>query len=468
MAEEGGANAPPATPEKSSAPTAVPATAPSLGAVSRTQSGAVPAAGGKAVAQQLQEAGTAPKRKRSDAAKRKAAPKRKKAVDSTITQDVAQYLPESKAFSQLRELEHKLDTLIANKAADFKLMNKSVEMEKRQLLISVYNLFRNQPGTVSFASPIHGKEPPSWTVRLEGALVPKRDDNGNPVPEPDAPKLSSFFNKVAIVVDKGEGVEERAEWDMAILRREGADEVDGFETHALSTVEANIKFELHLKTHPQRFKLDSKLASFFGVRTETLQGAIKRVWTYIKDNNLLGSGAGSVNCDEALQFVFGKPMMRVVEIGDMVKGLMKELMPIVFPYKVNLTAKEKEEQAFEIQVELPTKYASAQVCDFLEEYETMSNKMKGIEEDIIDLLKEMNDLRRKRELCLMFAQNPSAFLHDVISAQTKQVKTVASASTEGFGVAERRSYLYRQQWVSDAAAKIVTRPDVKKEEVKNA
>lgn len=113
---------------------------------------------------------------------------------------MVQYVPESKAFAELRELETKLDTMVAEKAAEFSLSSNKNKMERRTLLLSLYNLHSGQSATTPFGTAKR-TDPPSWTLRLEGALVPKKDENGNNIPEANPGKLSTFFTKVMNVVE---------------------------------------------------------------------------------------------------------------------------------------------------------------------------------------------------------------------------------------------------------------------------
>jgi SWI/SNF-related matrix-associated actin-dependent regulator of chromatin subfamily D len=83
-------------------------------------------------------------------------------------------------------------------------------------------------------------------------------------------------------------------------------------------------------------------------------------------------------------------------------------------------------------------------------------QIASMEARIAQQVAKINEHRRRRAFYLGFAQSPLDFINSVISSQARDLRVGSGYGAREFE-AERRSEVFRQSWVQDAAMRYLQR-----------
>jgi hypothetical protein len=143
--------------------------------------------------------------------------------------------PEAQVFEQVVQANADLDRRISE---SLQLWNGYFGAQReggsgavpRTLRVAVYNTHHRQEGRYRLDSA----DPPSWTLRIEGRLLPDPKDAGH------APARFSQFVRHLGVVLPGRDASSRCEWDSKV-HGAGAEPVDGFEVTRVGNQEVKVR-----------------------------------------------------------------------------------------------------------------------------------------------------------------------------------------------------------------------------------
>ncbi|KAJ8536576.1 hypothetical protein K7X08_034977 [Anisodus acutangulus] len=197
--------------------------------------------------------------------------KKCKVSDKFIPDKVAAILPESGLYSQLLELEGRVDATLYRKKIDMLESLENPLRFQKTLRIYVFNTFANQtPDTA---------EPASWSLMICGRILGRGTGPLESVMEQKSgvsyPKFSSFFKKVTVYLDQNLYPDNHVIlWDSA--RSPALHE--GFEIKRKGDKEFTAIIKLEMNYMPEKFKLSPALQEVLGIEVETRARVLVALW----------------------------------------------------------------------------------------------------------------------------------------------------------------------------------------------
>ncbi|GAQ90942.1 SWIB/MDM2 domain superfamily protein [Klebsormidium nitens] len=384
--------------------------------------------------------------------------KKKKAAEKQIPERIAAFVPESRLYSQLLELEKRVDATIARKKLDIQEALKIPQRTARTLRVYVFNTSADQPagGRKKAAAKM---DPPSWTLHLTGRLLAPPQTPPNPqtpslLPRTEDPKFSSFFKKITIELDKELYPEEHTiVWEGA----RAAGDTDAFEVKRRGAQEFVAKITLEMNYVPERYKLAEGLANLVGIEVDTRPRIIAALWQYIKEKKLQdGSDPTCINADAPLRALFGpEEKLKFAGLAQKLTPHLAPAPPIVIEHRVKLGGQKRTaDVCYDITVDAPVAL-QREMAAFLSSLEKHRD-IDAQDSAIAAAIRKINEHRRRRAFYLGFSHSPVDFINGVIASQTRDLK-LANGETGRSLERERRSDFYTQAWVEDAVVRYLNR-----------
>lgn len=380
--------------------------------------------------------------------------KKRKQPEKQIPDKVAALLPESSLYTQMLELETRVDAALARKKTDIQESLKSPPRVQKTLRIYVFNTFTNQTQTSPDST---NAEPPSWSLKMIGRIL---EDGRDPVvagmmqrPGSSYPKFSAFFKKITIYLDQNLYPDNHVIlWESA--RSPALHE--GFEVKRKGDKEFNAIIRLEMNYAPEKFKLSPALTEILGIEVETRPRIIAAIWHYVKAKKLQSPNDPSFfTCDPPLQKVFGEEKMKFAMVTQKISVHLTPPQPIHLEHKIKLSGNSPAgNTCYDVLVDVPFQLEK-EMSAFLANIER-HKEIDACDELICASIKKIHEHRRRRAFFLGFSQSPAEFINALIASQSKDLKLVAGDASRN-AEKERRSDFYNQPWVEDAVIRYLNR-----------
>ncbi|KAH7301201.1 hypothetical protein KP509_23G016000 [Ceratopteris richardii] len=387
------------------------------------------------------------------AARRKASANKRKAPEKQLPDRVAALLPESSLYSQLLEFEARVDATLARKKIDIQEAIKNPPRVQRTLRIYVFNTFANQNQGANSAQG----EPPSWTLRIIGRIL---EDGVDPdmqaasKPNPSAPKFSSFFRRITVLLDPTLYPENpQIVWDGA----RASAHVEGFEIKRKGDKEFKATIRLEMNYTPEKYKLSAALTDLLRIEVDTRPRIISALWQYIKVKKLQDAADPTmIICDPPLKRIFGEEKFKVSLVSQKLSQHLQPPQPILLEHHIKLSGHSPAGNAcYDVAVDVPIPLQK-EMSAFLANLERHKD-IDMYDETIRTAIKKIHEHRRRRAFFLGFSQSPVDFINTLIASQSRDLKVVAGEASRN-PERERRSDFYNQPWVEDAVIRYLNRP----------
>ncbi|KAL9239362.1 hypothetical protein vseg_013694 [Gypsophila vaccaria] len=377
--------------------------------------------------------------------------KKRKAPEKEIPPQVAALLPECALYSQLVELEAKVDASLAKKKSNVEESVKHPPHCQKTLRIYVFNTYANQAHSESKSG-----EAPSWTLKIIGKILEDRADSNseNTVMKnsPDT-KFSSFFKRITIYLDQSLYPDNHV-----ILWENSRSPVlhEGFEVKRKGDKEFNAIIRLEMNHIPERFRLSDALTKVLGLEVETRSRVMTALWHYVKLKKLQDPNDPSVFlCDPPLQKVFGEEEVKFATAGQKLTQHFSPVQPVHLEHKIKLSGNNPSgHMCYDVLVDVPLPLEN-DMSAFLEKMEKCK-EIDDYDDAIVAAIKKINEHRRRRAFFLGFSQSPAEFINSVIGSQDRDLKVVAGDAIHD-AEKEHRADFYNQPWAEDAVVHYLNR-----------
>lgn len=356
--------------------------------------------------------------------------KKKKALDKTLPQQIRPYVPDSELFSQLLELEKRLDsTLMRKKIAihtTLKPPSKSTRTVRVFLNSKMVNTGAGESG-----------EMPGWQLRLEGRLLDEAVFSSKA-----RRRFSSFFKRVFIEFSDSEGgMETVVEW----IRPGDAQDVDGFEVKRLGHMPANARIFLTVESQPPTYDVAPELSALLGKTQLTKTDAILALWAYIKANDLQDKDDKTViHCNKPLQELFGCTNVALSNVADCLTAFLLPLKPVELFY-----AMASQGECFDVDIDIED-VPSKQLQNYLLQPQDIKD-MQEADNRILQLCQQIKEHSAKRNFMQQFADDPIGFINKWLGSQHSDLQVMQDGS--GNSEEQRRAEFYNKAWVEEASWK---------------
>eukprot|EP01102_Stenamoeba_stenopodia_P005692 TRINITY_DN16433_c0_g1_i1.p1 TRINITY_DN16433_c0_g1~~TRINITY_DN16433_c0_g1_i1.p1 ORF type:complete len:432 (+),score=110.78 TRINITY_DN16433_c0_g1_i1:52-1347(+) len=395
---------------------------------------------------------------RPSKAERVKTPKKQK-ISGVVSQTVEknpEVIPESLLFTQLQDMEKKMDYYIARKQIELgETFRARTNRVIRTIRLNISNTYDNQIATyhLDYKADSALKDPPSWTLRIDGTVLDTAQlvaasPSKAPVPHvPQKRKFSSFFNKVTIILDPK--IEDNIiEWHKPVT----GCEVDGFEIKRACNFPSTAIIQLHIDYNPPRFKLSQSLSQVLNVHTETRTRVIVLMWQYIKLHRLVDpDDKRQVLLNEPLKKLFGCDKTAFTSLPDMLREHLGPADPIEFTYQIRTSGDTSTfDQTYQIHIEED----DDPILQQLNLSPARKKEVVTLDEVISRSIVSVHDHAKKREFMYAFATDPINFINTLVMNQIRDIKLARSEEARE-AEDERHSYFFNQPYTLEAVARFL-------------
>ncbi|XP_009774849.1 SWI/SNF complex component SNF12 homolog [Nicotiana tabacum] len=381
--------------------------------------------------------------------------KKRKVSDKCIPDKVAANLPESVLYSQLLELEARVDAALCRKKIDMLESLKDPPHVQKTLRIYVFNTSTNQ--TPPADSKSKTAEPPSWSIKIFGRIL--GDGPDRPASEMEQksgvsyPKFSSFFKKITVYLDQSLYPDNHVIlWDSS----RAPVHHDGFEIKRKGDKDFTAIIRLEMNYMPEKFKLSPALQEVLGIEVGTRARVLAALWYYVKSRKLqISDDTSSFTCDPPLRKVFGEEKLKFSLVSQKINPHLTAPQPIHLEHRIKLSGSSPAgNTCYDVLVDVPFTLQK-EMSTFLSSLEK-NKEIDACDEAISTAIKKIHEHQRRRAFFLGFSQSPADFINALVASQARDLKLVSGDSGRDAEM-ERRSEFYNQSWTEDAVIRYLNR-----------
>lgn len=347
---------------------------------------------------------------------------------------IIEYLiPSDSPYFTLRAIEKQIDEKSIERQQKLADIQFKKERSPRKLLIRIGNGCSDQPPQSSAASTYFDdgnedlfRNPPSWTLKIEGKLEPTVGRPSRYAPPPFMHWIKGF--KVEFTNDSGQLVF-MEEWrkeqstklsDAILIKRTGSEPL-------------NVKVLLDVDYHVEKFRLSKPLSDILQVDIASKAYVVVLLWQYIKINKLQVSEK-AIHADKALASIFGVEKMLLSDIPVLVSQHLFPPEPLVLEYRLHLeVASFTSSELYELSVDydesslrLPKLHHPALL--------TLAGDISLLEKRINENIEILKVSIANERLLRMMATDPVGCLQKCVKNQARDIRSltgeVASFSFE--------------------------------------
>eukprot|EP00039_Didymoeca_costata_P024549 m.10634 g.10634 ORF g.10634 m.10634 type:complete len:400 (+) comp4298_c0_seq1:159-1358(+) len=364
--------------------------------------------------------------------------RKRKASGATLEEDLK--VPESQEFQELLTFERQLDRLCGRKRSELA----NITREPPQKLKKTLRVFLTSTVETESDNAI------SWALRVDGKLM---DDASMSRYEANRlkRKFSTYLQKIYVEFDTQDS---KSQWSPAEWQRtQSTVECDGFDISRSGVPEKDhvqAKVLLFLDYSPPQFKLAKHLAETIGLYQATKQQVYVALWQYIREKSLQNkTNSEWIECDPYLKRIFGgENRVKLSDLATKVNPLLFPPKPLELSYRINLDPQvpmQKDTYEVEVEIDDPNKtHANSALSTH-----TMEKEVKELDDRISGLIKEVDDVRSKRDFMLLFSRDPEEFIHWWLASYARDNKEASSAAGR-LSEEQRSAQYYNSSSVQEA------------------
>ncbi|KZV74852.1 SWI/SNF complex subunit [Peniophora sp. CONT] len=395
-------------------------------------------------------------------------PKKRKLVDRTVPGAVLSdpaFSVDSKMYSDLQEMERKLDWTMMRKKAEIQDAMGRVATTSRTLRVFVSHTVSEQVWQTSNSDEPNfetGKGVPAWQLKIEGRLL----EPANARQKDKAPRPFSTFVKDMIVEFERDPAlypdSNIVEWH----RGTNQPTLDGYTIRRMGDRPTNIRISLYLDQHPEVYKIRSELAGVIGLKEGTQVEMIQAVWNYVKLQNLIDkTDRRRIVLDaplkQLLHALLGAASPEVIlfsSLPELVSRCVLRADPIKLHYTLDPTSPPSDKpQAWDIQIKVDDLALKAKMAGVTVNASPQATaELSKLDEEIAIQVQSMHASVLKRDFLSAFAEDPAGFVQRWVASQARDLETVmGSGPTDGATLRRedlQRSEYFRLPWVEEAVA----------------
>ncbi|KXN65319.1 hypothetical protein CONCODRAFT_13131 [Conidiobolus coronatus NRRL 28638] len=364
----------------------------------------------------------------------------KRPYERTISEKVAQLIPESKLYNDLVTMERKLDAVLLRKKLDFQDQLGSPSKQKRTLRIFLSNTASNQ-----HEDPQNMENFPSWTLKVEGRIldVPTTSHAKKPLNK----KFTQFLKSMYISVQPEDGSEpaQLIEWK----QQPNQPNFDGLEIKRKGNKNLSCKITLNLSNLIEKFQTSPGLREITNLESATKSEIIGSIWEYLQFNKLQDPNDRLLfHCDALLKRVFGCDNFRFPLLTSILNQHLFPSKPVNLHYTIRVDQEQTiSPYAYDVEVEVEDE-TRAKLSQILGNSQTQKQIIE-FDEKIAANLSAITNSKLKREFLQNFSQSPVNFINKWVASQSKNLEVIFGDSQVNLEQVRKGSY-FEQDLVPDA------------------
>lgn len=376
---------------------------------------------------------------------------RRKPTDHKLTSQVLERIPEASLFTELQDVEARLDALINRKRFDLQdVIGRSMRKNKT-LRLFVSSSVYHQPwqetqsdfmDDAGLGSGELGDTTPTWNLRIEGRLTDE---------EPSSRRMfSSMITSIIVELSQdgqlhngdpllesngalpGQpgGPPEVVEWHELGSQPSDSEEkieFDGLDIRRRGDRPVRAKIMLQLKEYPDKFKLAPPLSNILGVSEESKPGVVVSLWQYIRFHKLQDVDEKRlIKCDQALRDLFQRDTVTFPQLVELIGPKLMPREPIIINYTIDT---DRDLRNRDVVFDVPIQVDDARrqnLLDMLNSWHTDAATLRRLDDSIVEDVQALNLLADQQKFYKELAEDPGKFLEQWVASQARDLKVIYS------------------------------------------
>ncbi|KAK9468487.1 hypothetical protein V1512DRAFT_235379 [Lipomyces arxii] len=353
-------------------------------------------------------------------------------IEKNIPAKIESLIPEARQYRELRDVEQAMDSTIIRKRLDIEDALARGTRERKKLRIFISNTAIDQPWQTVDRLDVNAFDfdtgtIPMWQLKIEGALL----DENTPPDSPSARKFTSFFQSIAIELDRPKGLYPDGNLVVWNQQPKGAvppqPMLDDVTIKQKGDTNVNVKISFYLLTTPERFKLSPALSYVLGgLKEQTRRETVMGLWQYVKFHNLQDPDEKRIiTCDDALKQVFNyQERLSFAQMIDMLGQNLLSLDPIVIEYQVCVDKEStRSEFVYDIEVDVDSSQKQ-QLQNVLANWHSNQDEIHALDDQIGLTIQELVTAKLRRDFFTQMAHEPAEFVNRWIGSQSRDLEIV--------------------------------------------
>lgn len=379
--------------------------------------------------------------------------KKKRPTDRNIPPKIEAYVPESKLYTELCELEKNLDAAIMRKRLDVQEALGKPTKVRRTLRIFVSNTAADQNTEIDELNnfEVNTENAPSWTLKIEGRLLDPLIPTKKAQP---IQKFTSFFKSIIVELDRDPEMFPEGniiEWH----KQASANDTDGVEIKRKGDVNVNARIILVPNYIPDKYKVGPGLSDLISLKLATKPHIITEMWNYIKQNQLQDEkDKRLIKCNDKLSELFNVSQFQFNELPELIDNHLSQPDPIVLEYTIRVDKQFNQgTKAYDMDVELDS-VVRQKMMNVVAATQTQKDIL-GLDDKIVQCVQSINNSKIKRDFLTQFSRNPIEFINKWINSQAKDLEAILGETKVNLEDV-RQTDFYKQPWVKEAVFHYLT------------
>ncbi|MEW5297858.1 MAG: hypothetical protein WDW36_001037 [Sanguina aurantia] len=269
--------------------------------------------------------------------------------------------------------------------------------------------------------------------------------------------MTHYLRKVEILLDP---VLYPGESGMVVWERHlhlGPD-LDQIQVRRMGTLPCKATVRVTMDWQPERFVLPLSLSAVLGMRFGSKSAVSSAMFAYLKLRGQRDPQEhGKYILTEPLAEVFRSPTLRLSHINTALDAVLQPFEPTTIEYLIMPSGPSPSHPVcHDFDYEAPSCGPKEKISPAIDRL-TKEKELDALDSTISATLQKINEHRRRRAFFMGFAQSPADFIHALVASQARDLRVVTSSTGVRTFEVERRSEVFKQQWVDDAVMKYLSK-----------
>lgn len=378
-----------------------------------------------------------------------------------LPEEILTLSPLALQYEKLKKVEQDLDATITRKRYDMQdALNRPLKI-KRTMRIWCSNTATDQAWQENPAGldendfDFENGSIPSWTLRLEGALLPCEA-----IPKEKDVKVQFTDLVRSVVIEEDKGFDVYSEGPILEYHRPHnapgttpTASLPGLEIKRKGDTDVQLKISLTLENSPERYKLQPKLAEFLDLQEATRQEIMSGLWSYVQAEKLQDTEEKRlVHADPALKELFNLERLFFPDLPKLINKLLLPCDPIIINYNVRVDkALTRAPQYWDIEVfiDSPTRQVMLSV---LRDLDAPDPKIADLDASIASTVATIEQHLSRRAFFQSYAQDPVEFINAWLASQNSDMEVLMGEVKKASGEHARRAEFYdpSKKWLQES------------------
>lgn len=360
-----------------------------------------------------------------------------------------------KQYKELREMEKRLDHVMARKRLEIQdSFSRNIKRQRTMRIwisnTATYQPWQANPDEGSFTFEAEGE--PSYSVKVEGRLLEDpeddilndSDDEGSQTGESveqhttkqPSKRFTHFFKSINVEFDKARTSSGDPNFQVSWKKSGNSSELDYIQFQRKSDENMNITVCLTRDEQPERFRLSQALAATLDMEEADRAEVVMGIWDYVKAMGLQeDEERRTIRCDERLRQIFNTETLFFPQAAERLVPHLHPLPPVRLPYTIRVDEafhSNPEPTVYDIQVTIedPLRALILKMTQNPEHQATL-RQISRVDDELAVLVQAIQHHKSRHTFFSSMSKDPKAFMDRWMNSQKKDLSVLLAEVERG-------------------------------------